>query len=65
MVWALVSIYFDSPQFSMQKNRLYKTLDYWFRDVHNFNISGKALGLVSLSYFVNDFKENVFQVIFY
>ena len=31
------------------KNKLYKTLDYWSRDTLNFNFSEKGLGLVSPS----------------
>ena len=34
LVCSLVSIYFDSPWNSeYNKNKLYKTLDYWSRDV--------------------------------
>ena len=36
------------------KNKLYKTLDYWSRDMLNFNFSEKGLGLVSPSHFVYD-----------
>ena len=36
MVCSLVSTYFDSPQLGINKNKLYKTLGYWSRDMLNF-----------------------------
>ena len=43
------------------KNKLYKTLDYWSRDMLNFNFSEKGLGLVSPPYFVYDFSRKMFK----
>ena len=37
------------------KNKLYKNLDYWSRDMLNFNFSEKGLWLVSPPHFVYDF----------
>ena len=37
---------------AFNENKLYKTLDYWSRDMLNFNFSEKGLGLVSPSHFV-------------
>ena len=37
VVCSVVSIYFDTPQLAVSKNKLYKTLDYWSRDILNFN----------------------------
>ena len=36
------------------KNKLYKTLDYWSRDMLNFSFSEKSVGLVSQSHLVYD-----------
>ena len=44
------------------KNKLHKTLGYWSRDMLNFDLLEKDLGIVSTSHFVYDFQ--VFQVIF-
>ena len=42
------------------KNKLYKTLDYWSRDILNFNFSEKSLGLVSLANFMYDVSRKMF-----
>ena len=42
------------------KNKSYKTLDKWSRDMLNFNFSEKGLGLVSPLYFVHDFSRKLF-----
>ena len=47
------------------KNKLNKTLDYWFRDMINFNFPGKNLGLVPPPHFVYDFLWKTSLVIFY
>ena len=41
-----------------EAGRLVETLDYWSRDMLNFNFSEKGLGLVSPPHFVYDFEEN-------
>ena len=63
MVCSLVSIYFDSPQHDMHaiKFKLYKTLDYWSRDMFNVGVLEKGQGIVP-SYFVNDFARKVFII---
>ena len=58
MVCGLVSMYFDSRQLAIQ-NKLYKTFDYWSRDVLNFNFSEKCLGLGSLPHFLQDFSRKM------
>ena len=45
------------------KNKLYKTLDYWSRDILNFNFVEKGLGLVSLSHFAYDFSRKMFLML--
>ena len=42
------------------KNKLYKTLDYWFRNILNFNFLEKDIGIVSPPHFVYDFSRNIF-----
>ena len=51
MVWSLVSICINSPH--------YGTLDYWSRDMLNFNFSEKGLWLVSPSHFVYDYSDQI------
>ena len=55
MVCSLVSIYFDNYQLAYNKNKLCKSLDYWSRDMLNFEFSKNGLGLVSPQHFVYDF----------
>ena len=43
----------------------YKTLDYWSRDMVNFNFSEKGLGLVSPLHFVYDISRKMFHITFY
>ena len=62
-VCSLVSISFDSPQLAYNKNKLYKTFNYWFRDMLNFNFSEKGLGLFSRSHFVHDFSRKMFPIL--
>ena len=45
-------------------NKLFKNnVSYSFRDMFNFNLSEKGLGLVSPSYFVNDFSRKMFLIL--
>ena len=41
------------------KNKLYKTLDYWSKDMLKFNFSEKGLGLVSPPHFAYDFSRKI------
>ena len=41
MVYSLFPISLDSPRFSIQLNKLYKTLIYWSRDTLNFEFFRK------------------------
>ena len=45
------------------KNQLYKTSDYWFKDMLNFNFSEKGLRLVSPPHFVYDFSRKMFLML--
>ena len=53
----------DRPIFILayNKNKLYKTLKYWSRDMLNFHFSEKGLGLVSPPYSMYDFQEKCFS----
>ena len=51
--------------FPYNKNKLYKTLDYWSRDMLNFNFPEKGLRLVSPPHCVWFFKKNFYHVTFY
>ena len=42
-------------------NKLHKTLDYWSRDVLNFNFPVKGLGLVYLTHICMVFQEKCFS----
>ena len=55
-----VSIAFN---FAYNKNKPYKTLAYWFRDMLNFDFSENGLELVSPSHFVYDFSRKVFLML--
>ena len=63
VVRILVLIYFDSPQLALQKSKRYKTLDYWSRDMLNFNFSEKGLRLVSPTHFANNFSRKMSLVL--
>ena len=60
VVCNLVSMYFGSRKLAYNKNKLSKTLDYWFRDMLNFDFSEKGLGLVSPPHFVYHFSRKTF-----
>ena len=55
--WPPVSIV---PNLAYNKNKLYKTLDYWSRDILNFEFFEQCLGIVSPSHFVYDFSRKMF-----
>ena len=62
---------FDSVMFALNlacnRNKLFKTLDHWSRDMLNFNFLEKGLGVVSPPHFVYDFvhEKNSSHVTFY
>ena len=41
------------------KSKLHKTLDYWCRDMLNFNFLEKTLGIVSSPHFMYDFSTKL------
>ena len=64
VVCSLLSKYFDSPQLAYNKNKLYKTLNYWSRDMLNLNFSEKGLGLISTLHFVYNVSRKMFLMLY-
>ena len=64
VVCSLLSKYFDSPQLAYNKNKLYKTLKYWSRDMLNLNFSEKGLGLISTLHFVYNVSTKMFLMLY-
>ena len=44
------------------RNKLFKTLRYWSRDMLNFNFLNKGLGIVSPAHFVYHFSTKMFML---
>ena len=44
--------------------KLFKTLHYWSRDMLNFDILDKGLGIVSTGHFVYDFSTKMFLMLY-
>ena len=44
------------------KNKRFRTLHYWSRDILNFDFLDKCLGIVSPPHFVYDFSTNVYML---
>ena len=45
------------------RNKLFKTLHYWSRDMLNFDILDNCLGIVSPAHFVYDFSTEIFLML--
>ena len=63
---ALVFIYFDSLPLSIiyNKNKLYKTFDCWSRDMLNFDILEKGVGLDFPPHFIYGFSRKMFLMFY-
>ena len=46
------------------RNKLFKTLNYWSRDMFNFDVLGKGLGIVSPGHFIYDFSTKIFLMLY-
>ena len=46
------------------KNKLYETSNYLFRDILNFDFLEKGLGIVPLPYFENDFSRKMVLMLY-
>ena len=44
---------------------MYKTLDYWSRDMLNFDLLGKGLGIVSPPHFVYDLSRKIIFMLYF
>ena len=64
MVCILVSIYFNSPDLAYNKNKLCQTLDYWSRDMVNFDFLEKGLGIVFPPSCVYVFSRKMFLMLY-
>ena len=64
MVCILISIYIlIAINLPYNKNKLCEMLDYWSRDMLNFNFLEKGLGIVSPPHFVYDFSRKMFLML--
>ena len=66
VVCRLISLYFDSTQINIQynRNKLFKTLHYWSRDMLHFDLLDKGLGIVSPPHFVFNFSTKMFHMLY-
>ena len=46
------------------ENKLYETLDYWFRDMFNFDFLGKGLEIVSPPHFENSLSRKMVLMLY-
>ena len=46
------------------KDKWFKTLHYWSKDMPNFDFLDKSLGIVSPAHFVYDFSTIIFLVLY-
>ena len=46
------------------ENKLYETLDYWFRDMFNFDFLGKGLEIVSPPHFENNLSRKMVLMLY-
>ena len=63
-MFSLVLTYFDSFNLAYNKNKLYKTLEYWSEDMLNFDFSGKGLVIASPLHFVCDVSRKIFHMLY-
>ena len=62
MACILVLIYLIVLNLGHNKNKLHKTLDYWSKDMFNFDFFKKSLGKFSLPHFVYDISRKMFPM---
>ena len=63
VVRTLASVYSDSLQIGIELKQVYKTVHYWSRDMLNFVFLEKDPGIISPSYFMNDFSRKMFLML--
>ena len=61
--WSAVWFHYISIALKLvyNRNKLFKTLHYWSRDMLNFDFLDKGLGIVFPAHFVNDFSTKCFS----
>ena len=64
MIYSLVSIYLADLNLAFNENKLYKTLDYWSRDMLNLDFSGKGVGIISPPHFAYNFSRKMFLMLY-
>ena len=64
MVRSLISVYSIALKFAYNRNKPFKTLHYWSRNMLNFDILDKGLGIVSPSHFVYNFSTKMYLVLY-
>ena len=62
--WSAAQYISIALKVAYNKNKLYKNLDYWSRDVLNFEFLQKGLGVVSPTHFVYDLSRKVFLMLY-
>ena len=64
--WSAASPHYISIvlKLTYNRNKLFKTLQYWSRDVINFGFLDNGLGIVSLSHFGYDFSTKMFLMLY-
>ena len=50
--------------FTYNKSKPYKSLDYWSRDMVNYDFLEKSLGIGFLTHFLHDFSRKIFLILF-
>ena len=64
--WSTTWFYYISIalKLAFNRNKLFKILHYWSRDLLNFDFLDKGLGIVSPAYFVYDFSTKMFLMLY-
>ena len=64
MVCSFFQYILTAVNLAYNKNKLYKTLDCWSRDLLNFDFLEKSLGIVSPPYFEYYFLRKMFFMLY-
>ena len=65
LLWAQFQNISIAVNLRYTKNKVYKTLNYWSRDLLNFDFLEKDLGIVSSPHFVNYFSRKIFLLLYF
>ena len=63
MVWSFQYISM-AQNLAYNIDKLYKTLDYWSKNMRNFYFLEKGVGIVSVLHFVYDFSRKIFLMLY-